>query len=77
MRTFFEKFNVLKEKLKPRHWDIKVPDEERQERLRICNECDAFNEKIGFCKECGCHIPSKTIFYFSECPRDKWPIHVK
>ena len=75
MRTFFEKFNKLKEKLAPHQWNIRVPEEERNQRLEICNGCEYFKESIKMCSQCGCHIPSKSIFYFSECPQDKWPIN--
>ena len=75
MRTFFDKFGKLKQQLKSKHWDIRVSDQVRQERLDICNSCDKFNSTTKFCTNCICHIPSKSLFYYSECPLDKWPIN--
>jgi hypothetical protein len=74
MRTFFDKFNKLKEHLKPHHWNLTVSHDERNTRLEICNSCEFFNSNTNMCASCGCHIPSKSLFHFSECPQDKWPI---
>jgi len=74
MRSFFEKFGKFKQDLKSHEWDLRVSDQERQERLDVCSNCDKFNKTINFCSECGCHIPSKSLFWFSECPLDKWKV---
>ena len=74
MRNFFDKFGKLKNQLKAHDWDLRVSEQQRQERLNTCNLCDKFNSNNKFCKECGCHIPSKSLFWFSECPLDKWKV---
>ena len=74
MKSFFDKFGKLKNQLSRFDWDLRVPENERKERLDICNQCNKFNNESSFCQECGCHIPSKSLFYFSECPLNKWPI---
>ena len=75
MRSFFDKFKKYKENMKWPEWDKRVSSEEVQNRLEICSSCDKFNSAIKICKVCKCHIPSKSLFYYSECPLDKWPIN--
>ena len=77
MKSFFDKFKMLKKDLSRFDWNVRVSDEDRNERLDICNACENFNTNTKFCNGCGCHIPSKSLFYFSECPLDKWPVKEK
>jgi hypothetical protein len=47
-----------------------VPDEVREERLAICNECEHL--KDGKCELCGCFVLPKSYFENMACPIEKW-----
>jgi len=47
-----------------------VPDEVREERLAICNECEHL--KKGQCELCGCFVLPKSYFENMACPIEKW-----
>jgi hypothetical protein len=42
------------------------------ERLKICNECDRFDESLSKCRECGCFMKAKTQLPMAVCPINKW-----
>jgi hypothetical protein len=50
---------------------IKLPEEQRNQRLEICKTCDQFHS-TDFCKVCGCYMPVKTYLPGSSCPLKKW-----
>jgi len=68
-RNFKEKYGI--EKIDAHWWKL-IPEDKQKERLDICNTCDQFDGVM--CKLCGCHIKSKMISYYSECPMDKWEV---
>tara|TARA_Y100000310_G_C20495772_1_gene721452 strand:- start:54 stop:305 length:252 start_codon:yes stop_codon:yes gene_type:complete len=41
-------------------------------RMTVCKECDRYNSKVKFCKECNCFMPAKTLWTGMVCPLDKW-----
>ena len=47
-----------------------VPDEVREERLAICNDCEHL--KDGKCELCGCFVLPKSHFGNMACPVGKW-----
>jgi hypothetical protein len=53
-----------------------VTDEQLQERLKICNNCDNFDaaafKGTGRCKLCGCSTMLKLKMATEKCPIDKW-----
>lgn len=66
---------------------LRISDEDYQERMNICFECDSCievltpkdqieyydgKEKIHGCQECGCIIEDKCKDMFSKCPIEKW-----
>lgn len=54
---------------------IVVPDEVREERLKICMSCDRLVPKINMCNTCGCIVHAKTWVANTACPIKKWDIH--
>ena len=52
---------------------IECTEEERLQRLDVCNSCDKFLiEEVTKCAECSCNISLLTTFKFKECPLGKW-----
>ncbi len=49
-----------------------VDQKVKQERLKICRECDSFVSAFNTCKECGCYMPAKATFASVECPKGFW-----
>lgn len=49
-----------------------VSDEEKQDRLNICNECPHITEDKSRCGKCGCFLQTKTTWASSSCPIGKW-----
>jgi len=47
-----------------------VPDDVREERLAICNDCEHL--KNGQCDLCGCFVLPKSHFANMACPKGKW-----
>ncbi len=52
--------------------EIKTPQEEYEERLRICTECDSLMN--GMCGVCGCYVELRAAVKTHYCPavRKKW-----
>jgi hypothetical protein len=50
----------------------RTTQEQKQERLDICNTCEYRKENV--CKLCGCFLSAKATWATSECPAAKWPI---
>ena len=49
-----------------------VPDEVKEERIKICRGCDRWDENSHRCRECGCQMRVKTGLHSSSCPLGKW-----
>lgn len=49
-----------------------VSPELYSKRVEICKNCPKYDSKLKRCTECGCYIPVKAKFDFSECPLYKW-----
>ena len=60
------------ENLSPIRFDLKVDNETRLERIKICESCENLT-KLKTCQECGCFMPIKIWLKMSKCPLDKWP----
>lgn len=50
---------------------VKVPSDERDRRLSICQGCE-YLESLNRCKKCGCFMDVKTWLPMSSCPVKKW-----
>ena len=46
--------------------DLKVEDEEYQDRLAKCKECD--NLLSGMCRICGCFVEMRAVMKKNHCP---------
>jgi len=51
---------------------IKLPEEERNVRYKICQECEWLWKPTGSCKKCGCFVAAKTYLPNESCPMKKW-----
>lgn len=51
---------------------IFASNEQRLERMQICQGCDRYREITRQCKECGCFMVLKTQLKVSDCPLGKW-----
>jgi len=49
-----------------------VPTEIKNERVKICQGCEHWNEASNRCRECGCQMRVKTSLTSSKCPLNKW-----
>ena len=49
-----------------------VPEEVRQARIDICNDCNRLDKERLVCKECGCFLVNKVKFTAAHCPLDYW-----
>jgi hypothetical protein len=41
-------------------------------RLSICKTCEHYEEDTSRCLECGCYMPAKALWPYSNCPIEKW-----
>lgn len=48
-----------------------VPDQVRDERLKICSSCPFFLN--GTCQKCGCYTRFRASLQNKACPIDRWP----
>lgn len=53
---------------------IKLPDELRESRYSICNNCEFFFKPTTTCSKCGCIMAAKTYLPLASCPIGKWTI---
>jgi len=51
---------------------IKLPEEIRQSRYSICNDCEFFFKPTTTCLKCGCVMAAKTYLPSASCPIGKW-----
>lgn len=47
-------------------------DELRDERLKVCEACEHFEQGLRRCSICHCFMDVKTKFVAAECPINKW-----
>jgi len=52
---------------------IKLPEEQRNERLDTCLKCEHLFKPTTSCKLCGCFMKAKTYIPSQSCPINKWP----
>ena len=52
--------------------EIKVTDEQREERYAMCRACEHFLSTTTSCTKCGCFMAAKTYLSGAECPIGKW-----
>jgi len=50
-------------------------DEQRKERVDICQGCEFYHPLTTHCKQCGCMMAMKTRLPLAKCPINKWGIH--
>ena len=54
-------------------WYNEVLDKKlKEERLKICNDCEFYNWSLRMCDECGCFMPFKSLIVKMKCPVGKW-----
>lgn len=63
-------FEVVKNTLSISPNPVLSTEEEQQQRLSICNECEYYTMKR--CMHCGCFMEQKVKFNISTCPINKW-----
>lgn len=55
---------------------IKLPEEQRNQRLDTCKSCE-YLHATDFCKLCHCYMPVKTYIPSASCPQKKWlPVNI-
>lgn len=63
----YKKIEKYKDAIKK---DDRVSENEYEQRLQICKECDNLNE--GTCNACGCYVELRALGKISSCPYNKW-----
>lgn len=59
-------------------WDLLNPkqprsgEELKEERLKVCRECEFFKPRFEKCGKCGCFMQLKTELENAKCPIGKW-----
>ena len=53
----------------------KVTDDQYQERINTCNQCERLDKEHGRCMhpDCGCFVAVKARWASEDCPEKKWP----
>lgn len=46
------------------------------DRIKICRDCEHFNQILTKCKECGCFLNIKARWATEKCPLDKWSAEI-
>jgi uncharacterized paraquat-inducible protein A len=52
--------------------NLRIPPEQAQNRLAICNACEYFLKPQQRCGKCGCYMAVKTHLKAEKCPVGKW-----
>ena len=52
--------------------NIKIIEENAEERLSICRRCDFYWAEVGTCKACGCFMQAKARGPSFSCPKGYW-----
>lgn len=42
------------------------------QRMAICDQCEAKDHKLNVCTVCGCLLPAKVKLKKASCPMEKW-----
>jgi hypothetical protein len=54
-----------------------VPEDVKQLRMSICQDCEHWDKRSHRCTECGCQMKVKTTLTSSRCPLNKWGPHIE
>lgn len=65
-----EYFKNLQEYIANIEQDLKVAENQYEERLAVCKECDLLFQ--GMCRSCGCYVELRAVMKKNACPRHKW-----
>jgi len=49
-----------------------APTKKSEERFRVCEACEYFNEQYLLCEKCKCFMPLKARIDSAKCPLGKW-----
>jgi len=52
---------------------LMVEENEYEDRMAVCRECDSYDAKEHRCNECGCFLSVKGRLLAVYCPLYKWP----
>ena len=52
---------------------FELSEEEKKQRISICNSCEFLFTPTRTCKKCGCFVDAKAVLAISNCPMTKWP----
>ena len=65
-------FRTIQEYIARIDGELRTPQEEYEERLRICTECDSLMN--GMCGVCGCYVELRAAVQKHYCPavQKKW-----
>ena len=50
-----------------------LPPEKSDARIKICEGCRFFDEKLRRCQVCQCYVDLKALLRTEDCPAKKWP----
>jgi len=56
--------------------EVIIPEEEQEERLNICYDCDYYmvdDDGVDTCSDCGCPLSEKAERITEHCPFEYWP----
>lgn len=62
------------ETAREKYENLKVSDEQHEERYDICKRCPHFISVTTTCTKCGCFMAAKTYLATAECPVGKWGV---
>lgn len=65
-----EVFRSLREYIENLDPDTKAPEEQYEQRLSVCRECELLLE--GMCRSCGCYVELRAAVNKNICPNRKW-----
>ena len=65
-----EVFRSLREYIENLDPDTKAPEEQYEQRLSVCRDCELLLE--GMCRSCGCYVELRAAVNKNICPNRKW-----
>lgn len=65
-----ETFKSLREYIENLDSDVRAEEEQYEQRLAVCKECDFL--LAGMCRSCGCYVELRAAMKKNVCPRKKW-----
>lgn len=65
-----EYFKNLQDYIENLDSEKKVNQEQYEERLIICKECESLLQ--GMCRHCGCYVELRAVLKHQTCPNNKW-----